>query len=49
MPLRQPVVSALLVVVTAVVPVRLRARLYEGSLLRTDRRTSYRESLSSRG
>lgn len=44
-PLWQPLVSALLVLVVAVVLVRLGARLYEGSLLRTDRRTSYREAL----
>lgn len=49
-PLWQPVVSALVVLVTAVLLVRLGARLYEGSLLRTDRRTSLREALAgSRG
>jgi len=45
-PLWQPVVSALIVLATAVVLVRLGARLYEGSLLRTDRRTTLREALA---
>jgi ABC-2 type transport system permease protein len=44
-PLWQPVLSAGLVVLTAVLLVRLGARVYEGSLLRTDRRTSVREAL----
>ncbi|MEJ5915953.1 ABC transporter permease [Pseudokineococcus sp. 1T1Z-3] len=41
----EPVVSAGLVLVTAVALVRLGARLYERSLLRTDRRTTVRELL----
>lgn len=40
----QPVLAGLLVVATAVVLVRLGARMYEGSLLRTDRRTGWREA-----
>jgi ABC-2 type transport system permease protein len=45
-PLWQPVVSALIVLAAAVLLVRLGARLYEGSLLRTDRRTTLREALA---
>lgn len=44
-PLWQPLASAGLVMVAAFFLVRLGARLYEGSLLRTDRRTGYREAL----
>ncbi|GAB2697811.1 ABC transporter permease [Thalassiella azotivora] len=44
-PLWQPLLSAGLVVATAVLLVRLGARVYENSLLRTDRRTSVREAL----
>jgi ABC-2 type transport system permease protein len=43
-PLWQPAVAAVLVAVVAVVLVRLGARLYEGSLLRTNRRTKLREA-----
>ncbi|MEJ5945365.1 ABC transporter permease [Pseudokineococcus basanitobsidens] len=45
----EPVVSAALVLLAAVLLVRLGARLYERSLLRTDRRTSVREVLRERG
>ena len=45
-PVWQPVVAALLVVVVAFALVRLGARLYEGSLLRTDRRTRLRDALT---
>ncbi|HZI98561.1 MAG TPA: ABC transporter permease [Actinomycetales bacterium] len=44
-PLWQSIASAGLVAVTAVVLVRIGARLYEGSLLRTDRRTGLVEAL----
>lgn len=41
----QPVVAGALVLAAAVALVRLGARMYEGSLLRTDRRTSWREAV----
>ncbi len=41
----QPVVSGVIVLVAAAGLVRLGARMYENSLLRTDRRTSWREAL----
>ena len=46
-PIWQPAVAVLLVVVVAFTLVRLGARLYEGSLLRTDRRTKLRDALKS--
>ncbi len=46
-PLWQPVVSGLLVLAAAAVLVRVGARLYEGSLLRTERRTTLREAFAS--
>jgi ABC-2 type transport system permease protein len=45
-PLWQPLVAAILVLLTAVALIMLGARLYEGSLLRTNRRTKLREALS---
>ncbi|MEJ5866333.1 ABC transporter permease [Pseudokineococcus sp. 5B2Z-1] len=45
----EPLVSAGLVLLAAVVLVRVGARLYERSLLRTDRRSSVRELLRERG
>lgn len=45
-PLWQPVVSGLVVLVTAVVLVGVGARLYEGSLLQTQRRTTLKEAFS---
>lgn len=45
-PVWQPAVAVLLVVVVAFALVRLGARLYEGSLLRTDRRTRLRDALA---
>jgi ABC-2 type transport system permease protein len=41
----QPVVSGALVLVAATALMRLGARMYEGSLLRTGRRTSWREAV----
>ena len=41
----QPLLAALLVAVAAVLLVRLGARMYEGSVLQTDRRVSFREAL----
>ncbi len=41
----QPVVAGAIVLVTAAGLVRLGARMYEGSLLRTDRRTTWREAV----
>lgn len=46
-PLWQPVVSGLLVLAAAAVLVRVGARLYEGSLLRTERRTTLKEAFAS--
>ncbi len=46
-PLWQPAVSAVLVAGAAALLFRLGARLYERSLLRTDRRTRYREALTA--
>ena len=43
----QPVVAGLLVLAAAALLVRLGARLYEGSLLRTERRTSLKEAFSA--
>ncbi len=43
----QPVLAGLLVLLAAVALIRLGARMYEGSLLRTERRTTLREALSS--
>jgi ABC-2 type transport system permease protein len=45
-PLWQPLLSAGITAAAAVLLVRLGARLYEGSLLRTDRRTSLREAFA---
>lgn len=45
-PAWQPLLAAGLVVATAVLLVRLGARLYEGSLLRTNRRTRLKEALT---
>ncbi len=45
----QPVLSGLLVLLTAVALIRLGARMYEASLLRTERRTTLREALSNGG
>jgi len=44
----QPVVSGLLVLAAAALLVRLGARLYEGSLLRTERRTTLKEAFAAR-
>lgn len=46
-PLWQPAVSGLLVLTTAALLVRLGARLYEGSLLRTERRTTLKEAFGA--
>ncbi len=43
----QPVVAGLLVLGAAALLVRLGARLYEGSLLRTERRTTLKEAFSA--
>ncbi len=43
----QPVVAGLIVLAAAALLVRLGARLYEGSLLRTERRTSLKEAFSA--
>ncbi len=43
----QPVVSGLLVLAAAAVLVRVGARLYEGSLLRTERRTTLKEAFGA--
>ncbi len=43
----QPVVAGLLVLAAAALLVRLGARLYEGSLLRTERRTTLKEAFSA--
>jgi ABC-2 type transport system permease protein len=45
-PLWQPIASGLVVLVTAVVLVSVGARLYEGSLLQTQRRTTLKEAFS---
>lgn len=45
-PLWQPLLSAAITATAALLLVRLGARLYEGSLLRTDRRTSLREAFA---
>jgi ABC-2 type transport system permease protein len=45
-PMWQPLLAAVLVLLTAVALILLGARLYEGSLLRTNRRTKLREALS---